>query len=132
MRLQARELYPDAGGWFSSYDPIVEALGNVVIRVDQKDYQGDTWVLYNNDGQYSYLCFGWGSCSGCDRLQGCDTYEEVDELIAELKESIIHFDSLDEARTYFNDEARKFNYSWHYQEFKEFMKGVNTYLEGQT
>ena len=72
--VDAKKLYPDFEKYYSEgdYDPMVNAFGNVVVRVDDDDYQGDTRVLYNNDGKIGYLVFGWGSCCCCDALQSCN------------------------------------------------------------
>lgn len=34
--------------------------------------------------EWGYLNFGWGSCSGCDALQACDSYEDLDSLRKQL------------------------------------------------
>lgn len=71
------------------YQPIVDYIGKVVIQSDTGDYQGDTRVLYEDEGKgYGFLAFGWGSCSLCDALQACDTAAEVGELIEELENSV--------------------------------------------
>lgn len=45
---------------FYDYNPIVNHFGNVVVRVDDDDYQGNTRVLYKNGDIYGLLLFGWG------------------------------------------------------------------------
>lgn len=76
------------------YAPLIKSLGDVIIQHDTDDYQGDTLVLYDyGNDNYGYLCFGWGSCSGCDALQDCETYQEVAKLRDKLKSSITMFDS---------------------------------------
>lgn len=58
-------------------------------RLDDNDYQGDTRALIKGkDGRYGYLKFGWGSCSGCDALQACRSYENLGELISELQQAV--------------------------------------------
>ena len=89
------EVYPDRqnGDYFynpSDYQPMLESLGyEIIAQEDDGDYQGDSYLLLRNGGQYGYLTFGWGSCSGCDALQGCDSYKEIDELRTQLHEQII-------------------------------------------
>ena len=82
--MKAETLYPNFSYCESDYQPIVDSFGNVLIQVDDADYQGDTRVLYEKDGKYGYLNFGWGSCSGCDALQACCNIEEIQELINSL------------------------------------------------
>lgn len=104
----AAELYPKKVGsdfpGFYDYTPIVESFGTVVVREDQDDYQGDSWVLYHDAAadRFGYLCFGWGSCSGCDALQGCSSLAEVDELIASLHGQV-QWKSRDEMRRFLAD-----------------------------
>lgn len=84
-----------------SYGPMINAFGNCVVRVDEDAYSGDTLVLYDNDGTIGYLKFGWGSCSGCDALQGCSTYEELQELCDYLQNQIIWFGDVTAALDWF-------------------------------
>ena len=52
-----------------------------ILFVEEGDYYGETLVLLKNQrNDYGILNFCWGSCSGCDALEDCDTYEELDEL----------------------------------------------------
>ncbi len=85
-----RTLYPNLRDW--DYGPLLGSLGEIVVRVDDNNYQGDSRVLYraagDRDGIWGFLFFGWGSCSGCDALQACDTYEDVEKLRQGLAESI--------------------------------------------
>ena len=109
----AKELYPK--GWGTSedwpwpgYTPIINALGEVVCRVEIPDcggYHGDTQVLLHDkvSGRYGYFLFGWGSCSGCDALLRCKSYEEVDELIDSISQSIRWFDDETEALRFFTE-----------------------------
>lgn len=89
--------------WFyapGDYTPLLESFGyEIVVREDDQEYQGDSFILYFDrsgdhgeyDGmdQYGILIFGWGSCSGCDALQGCQSYQEIDDLRKSLHDSII-------------------------------------------
>jgi hypothetical protein len=89
----AQRVYPpDSGGGLSDksdYTPILEAFGLFVVRQDEDGYTGDSWVLYADAGRgFGFLQFGWGSCSGCDALQDCGSYEQLAKLMAELFESI--------------------------------------------
>lgn len=108
----------------SSYQPMIDDFGQVLVQVDDNDYQGDTRVAYFKDGKYGFLNFGWGSCSGCDALQACNSREETAELIEETERSIIWFDTLDELKAYITDELRKQSYYWHEDEWKEFADAV--------
>lgn len=111
--LSAKEIYQD-DGYFSDYQPMLKQFGEIVVQVDDDDYQGDSRVLYESEGRYGYLCFGWGSCSGCDALQGCGTIEEVQALMNELFASIIWFDSKPDALEFFN--THDWEGDWAYSE----------------
>ena len=98
----ASEIYGDSSLWswygdgandcsFSApydYEPILASFGEIAVKEDTDDYQGDSWVLYRDGDRWGYLCFGWGSCSGCDSLQGCSNERELDELIARLRDDV--------------------------------------------
>lgn len=84
----------------SSYNPIIDSFGEVRLSCDIGSYRGDTLaILKDPERGYGYLCFGWGSCSGCDSLQACDSEKELDDLIAHLYGQI-HWDTKEGLREY--------------------------------
>lgn len=99
----AKELYPVFYGMECNYDPIVNHFGKVILRSDDEDYQGDTRVLYQFGEEYGYLIFGWGSCSGCDALQACCNYEELNILIEDLRNNIKRFPNKESALKHFKE-----------------------------
>lgn len=128
----AKELYSPKkveafGVW--DYNPMLKEFGNIIIKIDEDGYQGDSFILYKKDDKYGFLTFGWGSCSGCDALQGCKNIEEVQELMDSLYNSIQWFDDLKSAKSYF--ETRDFDLDWmgHSQAFKDFIKEVLLYKD---
>lgn len=128
----AKELYsPERvesfGVW--DYNPMLEEFGNIVIKIDEDNYQGDSFILYKNEDKYGFLTYGWGSCSGCDALQGCSSIEEVQELMDSLYNSIQWFDDLKSVKSYF--ETRDWELDWigHKEEFKDFKRKVLNYSE---
>ena len=134
----AKELYPEywdeeqkEGSFFGpyDYDPIINEIGNVLIKIDDDDYQGDSRILYEKDGKYGFLIFGWGSCSGCDSLQRCENIKEIQDLIDELVNDVKWFDSLEELQDYFSEKDWELEYSWHDQETKEFIDQVLNYCK---
>ncbi len=126
-QIKAADLYGDK--YWYDYTPIVEAIGNVLVRVDDNDYQGDSYVLYYEDGKYGYLNFGWGSCSGCDALQGCSSLEQVQSLIDGMVGSVQWFDSKEECLSYFKNADWEGKYSWHVAKHKSFVQQVIEKLE---
>ena len=124
MKKTAEELYPDEDfdwGGPSNYEPIYKSFGTLV-RVDHiGEYQGDTQVLFYDDEkkQHGYMMFGWGSCTVCDRLQGCRNYDDVNDLIDELYQSVRWFDDDKEAYTFFTTHEWDYDFE-HSKEFVSF------------
>ena len=120
----AKELYEDKGYWYD-YQPMLEEFGEILVQVDEDNYQGDSYLLYKRDNQYGFLIFGWGSCSGCDALQSCDNIDEVQELMNQLYSDIKWFDSLEEVKKYLSKDAiQELKYYYRTTEFKQFKKQV--------
>lgn len=130
----AKELFAEAAEksyfYIVNYQPIIEEFGNIVVQVDDENYQGDSRILYHNaSGRIGYLNFGWGSCSGCDALQACNTFEEVDELIQQLHDAVIWWNTKSEALEYFKYHDWKGDYHWEIENQERFVKEVIEYLE---
>lgn len=126
---KASELYPEEQYGYYNYQPIIDEFGKILIQVDEDGYQGDIWVLYEDDGKFGYLQFGWGSCSGCDALQGCDNLDEVQKLMDSLYASIKWFESKEEATQWFVSHDFEGDYCWYTKEFKLFLKRVKTFFD---
>ena len=112
-------------GWFTpcSYDDLIASYGHeVLLQVDDKDYQGDTRALLRDGDKIGHLQFGWGSCSWCDALQGCDSVEEVRELQQQLHDQIRWFPNTAEALAWFRSHDWKGEYSWHAEEQREYIE----------
>jgi len=129
----ANELYPEhakieqEGKYFygpSEYQPILDEFGEILVQVDDKDYQGDSRVLYRDGSRFGWLQFGWGSCSGCDSLQACDNMKDIQELIDQLHSEIKWFDSKEGAIKFFETHDWQGDYSRHGDEQKEFVRSV--------
>lgn len=58
--------------WHPTYEELVTIGGEqVVASADIGSYQGDLlFLVKNSDGQFAFVEVGYGSCSGCDWLQG--------------------------------------------------------------
>ncbi len=89
----AAEIYADYS-YFGDYQPMLDSFGEILIQEDDDDYQGDSYVLYKDGSRYGLLIFGWGSCSGCDALQACNSIKEVQELMDSLYSDIEWFEDL--------------------------------------
>ncbi len=127
----AVELYPEhakdeqENGYFyvpGDYQPILNEFGEILVQVDDQDYQGDSRVLYRDGSRFGWLQFGWGSCSGCDSLLACGSMEDVQELIGQLQSEIKWFDSKKEAIKFFETHDWQGDYSSHADGQKEFIR----------
>lgn len=108
-----------------SYIPIVRLFGIPLVVVSDNDYQGDTRVLLRDGNRYGVLVIGFGSCSGCDALQACTTFEDVDRLIDDLEADVHWFDTLTDAQTYVAFDAdRQLQHYWHCNEWADFKQQV--------
>jgi hypothetical protein len=121
----ARQLYPNAFQRkyqvIDNYEPIINHLGKPLVHKDTDPYQGDALVLLRTDTGYGFLVFGYGTCSGCDALQACDSYEDLESLIDNLIASMKTFDTLADAQLHIaNDSYHKLRYHYHLKEWQEF------------
>ena len=122
---KAEELYTDPF-MQCDYTPIINNFGEVILREDEDDYQGDTHAVIKSDNKFGYLSFGWGSCSGCDSLQACETYEEIQELMDSLYNDIKWFESFNSLKEYINnDDIQELKYNYHTEVFHEFKNKLN-------
>lgn len=135
----AKEIYKDEweeseeNFYFSciyDYQPILEEIGKILIQVDDDSYQGDSRVLFEKNGKYGYLIFGWGSCSGCDALQACRDFDEVQELVDQLENDVRWFDTIEDLQKYFREKDWEVEYGWYYEKTREFVDKVLQYKLG--
>lgn len=126
------ELYPGYKGGYGlcDYQPIIDACGDVLLQVDDSDYQGDTRALLRDAaGRYGHLQFGWGSCSGCDALQWCSTVADVQLLADAIESEVRWFDTAAEALAYFEGHDWQGDYSWRRDEQRKFVAQAVAILE---
>lgn len=117
----------DVGG----YTDIIETFGfDVLLQVDDNDYQGDSRVLLRDGRKYGWLQYGWGSCSGCDEYQAiCDDLEDLQRFQKTLCDSIKWFDDVNKARTFFEEHDWEGDYSYHEEKQKEFIDQAKEILK---
>lgn len=136
-----QEVYPEVAkelaedNYFSApgdYQPLLKSFGyEIAVQVDDKDYSGDSRLLLKDGARLGILIFGWGSCSGCDALQRCNSFAEIDELRTELFDQIKWFDSKQEALSYVRGHDWEGDYGWRSGDgkAKEFVQRVLEILE---
>lgn len=114
--------------YYRVYQTIIDNIGEALVQVDDDDYQGDTRVLLKKDNVFGLLIFGWGSCSGCDALEACESIEDLQKLMDDLYNSVKWFDSLDEAKDYILDSVNtETKFYYHSKEWREFVEKVRIY-----
>lgn len=142
MKMTTEELermYPGLGddGYACDYTPLLSTLGNIVLRIDDSEYQGDSRILFRKWDSlhyvecYGILFFGWGSCSGCDSLQACSTYEEIEKLRVELEQNVTWFKSKKEAVNYFKTHDWEGDCSGNTEETRIFVQAALCILGGE-
>lgn len=112
-----------------SYDQIVSTFGNPTAWAHHDDYQGDSIYLIEKDGRLGILTFGWGSCSGCDALEACESQEELDRLQDDLERGIKWFEDHYEVEEYLAGGGLKDSFL-RFDLVTRFFNEVNTYLKG--
>ena len=125
------EVYPehakdeaDGNGFYGpfEYTPLLDSMGyETLLRTDDSGYQGDSRLILHDGTRYGVLIFGWGSCSGCDSLQACDSMKEIEELRTRLRDDIKWFDTRAELLSYFETHDWEGDYSWNAEETKQFV-----------
>lgn len=69
-----------------SYQETLEAAGATILEYEEfGDYQGTWYAVVNHDGDIYLTSGSYGSCSGCDALQG-DIGYDLDSDSDEYKE----------------------------------------------
>ena len=132
-----REAFPpDSDGAFPQYEPsytsLVETLGfPILLEVNDKGYSGDSRMLLADGKRRGYLLFGWGSCSGCDALQACDSYEELEKLRASLAAGITWFDDSRAALIWFATHDWEADCCFHEEEQRDFVNQATALLTAQ-
>lgn len=109
------------------YNTILNEFGEILVKVDDKDWQGDSRLVFRDENRFGFLIFGWGSCSGCDALLACKNFDDIEKLIDSLINSIKWFDSYSEVIDYFTNKDFDLEHYGRKNETKEFIKLVLEY-----
>jgi hypothetical protein len=95
-----------------SYDEIVATQGEILKDWTLGSYQGDYVYLLKNDDRYAFTVIGYGSCSGCDALEGCESDEEFNQLKESITSGIVWGIKQEVYDYVFNQEANR----WYFHE----------------
>jgi len=67
--------------------------GTVLTKADiGNGYQGDHLFLVKKGDEYARIVTGYGTCSGCDALYGCESWNELVKLVLEIRDGAIWHD----------------------------------------
>lgn len=97
-----QEHFPEV--YDATYKDLVRLYGyELLLWRDMGDSSGDSRALFFDEHSeyFGFLTFGWGSCSGCDALFACETYEALEALSKTLHDTIVWFETDRAAYTYF-------------------------------
>lgn len=109
---QAETVKDGTWGW-SDYEALIGLFGLPIIyfwRGD--DYQGDAFAVLQDGERYGLIVFGFGSCSGCDALQACETGKDAADLANAFWESTRWFASIPKMLLYVNSDEAALNNYW--------------------
>jgi hypothetical protein len=113
----------------NSYHDLIESFEHeVLVEYKEQDYQGDYLFLLRDGDRYGFLTFGFGSCSGCDALQGCDSKDEMIALRDNMYRSIRWEDSANAMVCYLL--SKEYETEWYRDEFVPFRAQALAALQG--
>lgn len=103
--------------WFdvcASYEELIELDGvTIEFSVQEGSYQGDQYcVVRHPERGWGFVCFGYGSCSGCDALQGCCSVEQIKELAEDIHNDIEWYETKEKLVEWFQN--RDWAGTYHY------------------
>lgn len=94
----------------ADYDTIVSSFARIEYKSSIGDYQGDhLYLLYGNRDQWGTLTVGYGSCSGCDQAEGCESWGDVARLVNQLR-SDVAWGTREATLAYVTSDARRRDY----------------------
>lgn len=112
-----------------NYNDLIDSMEvEVLVEVDENSYEGSSWLIIKDGERYGYLCYGWGSCSGCDALQACASIKDATDLRDELWNSVHWENSAGELLSYFVATDWSLKWEYHASEFKEFLEAAKATL----
>lgn len=82
-------------------------IGDVLVLDWDEGRGGDGRAVLRRQGRFGFVVIGWGSCGGCDALQLCRSYREIEGVIRSVENSIRWFDSLGELQRYVADDGER-------------------------
>ncbi len=122
-----QEVYSNS--YLYDYQPMIDSMGyTILIQEDDRDYQGDTYILFHDGERLGILIFGWGSCSGCDALQACDSYADAEALRDKLLESILWHDGVEALGDYVESHDWEGDFMYHTDIGPQFLTRLKSWI----
>ena len=95
------QVYEATSYQWGDYLPLIKSINpgiDWLVIVEQNAYQGDSLLLgkARDTGKFYFLTYGWGSCPGCDALQGCENLDDLASLREDLARGMKEFASASE------------------------------------
>lgn len=106
---------------YSSHDDIVKSWGFEIINTAMiGDYTGDFVAVLYTQGVYGLFVHGYGSCSACDELLGCETDQDMIDLARNLQNTIRPYPDFESLK---QDSLKKDGRFWYMYDkgFEEFL-----------
>lgn len=111
------------------YWGLMESTGlSIHVQGEHLGHQGDSWAVVSDGDRWGFLTFGWGSCSGCDALQACDSLKDFDDLRTVLYDGIVWKDSKDDLLKYMTGKDWEVEWYGRDGEFSKFLKEALEFL----
>lgn len=102
-----------------TYGEGLKSLGFEILEwVTFGSYQGDYAVILKKDETLGFVVIGYGSCSGCDALEACDSDKEYRELLQSVIQNI-HWGTQEELLSKINDEYNDNNWYRYDDDFSQ-------------
>lgn len=106
------------------YENLIKATGcDIIDSLYMGNYEDDLLMVVSKNYKFGLLVTGYGSCSGCDALQGCVTNTERTELAVELYNKIM-WKEPGEIIDYLEDKDWSAEYYGQQKGLSEFIKKV--------
>lgn len=90
-------------------------------------YQGDiAMVLGDGQGRFAATVFGYGSCSGCDALEACDSWDEIEAMADQMTSGLEWRETRSEIYQELHDALvgdKGLNWYYHDEEYTTWVEG---------
>lgn len=95
----------EANGQSLSYQDIIELLHPKIkwLHEQDDDYQGDFYSCGHDSGKWYFIQGSFGSCSGCDWLQGLEDEKDARNFLSHFKNVVIQKSSKNEMIKYMTE-----------------------------